>query len=427
MGYDSDYLDSSDPGSYEDKSGESEVDDAKRYKASNNCYCPNTQLEDFYLDLRFDDLKSFKHELVQFSIRKGFAFQYVKNDGTRVREKCAAKGCKWLVFCSWCSGKKMHVLKKYIAEHSCLVGTSKNRRVTGKVIANRFFDVINGMPFIKPRHLKAMVRKELGVFISDKVCRNAKAIVLRKLKKQFKEDFLVLNSYVLELKEANPESTVTVVSKRQEGLQYPIFQRIYICLIPIREGFMAGCRNIIGLDGCFLKGLVKGMILMVVGRDGNNQMFPVAWAVVENETTESWVWFIQHLSSDLRLGDGLGWSTNKVDMLMHLDRMRGLKRGTSVVEDLLENWPIEGWCCAFFNDVLKCEVIDNNMCETFNGVILEARHKAIITMFEDIRQYCITRIVVKRENTGKWKSSCGPRICARIEKERAKSGKWQVE
>lgn len=308
MGYNSDYLDSSDPGSYEDKSGESEVDDAKRYKASNNCYCPNTQLEDFYLDLRFDDLKSFKHELVQFSIRKGFAFQYVKNDGTRVREKCAAKGCKWLVFCSWCSGKKMYVLKKYIAEHSCLVGTSKNRRVTGKVIANRFFDVINGMPFIKPRHLKAMVRIELGVFISDKVCRNAKAIVLRKLKKQFKEDFLVLNSYVLELKEANPESTVTVVSKRQEGLQYPIFQRIYICLIPIREGFMAGCRNIIGLDGCFLKGLVKGMILMVVGRDGNNQMFPVAWAVVENETTESWVWFIEHLSSDLRLGDGLGWS-----------------------------------------------------------------------------------------------------------------------
>lgn len=120
-------------------------------------------------------------------------------------------------------------------------------------------------------------------------------------------------------------------------------------------------------------------------------------------------------------------STNKVDMLMHLDRMRGLKKGTSVVEDLLENWPIEGWCCAFFNDVVKCEVIDNNMCETFNGVILEARHKAIITMLEDIRQYCMTRIVVKRENTAKWKSSCGPRICARIEKEREKSGKWQVE
>ncbi|XP_039133310.1 uncharacterized protein LOC120270379 [Dioscorea cayenensis subsp. rotundata] len=67
------------------------------------------------------------------------------------------------------------------------------------------------------------------------------------------------------------------------------------------------------------------------------------------------------------------------------------------------------------------------MCETFNGIILEARHKAIITMLEDIRQYCMTRIVVKRENTAKWKSSCGPRICARIEKERVKSGKWQVE
>lgn len=35
-------------------------------------------------------------------------------------------------------------------------------------------------------------------------------------------------------------------------------------------------------------------------------------------------------------------STNKVEMLMHLDRMRNLKGGTIAAEDLLENWPIEG-------------------------------------------------------------------------------------
>lgn len=66
------------------------------------------------------------------------------------------------------------------------------------------------------------------------------------------------------------------------------------------------------------------------------------------------------------------------------------------IEESLGNWPIEGWCQAYFSDVVKCEVIDNNMCEIFNGVMLEAMNKPIITLLEDIRRYVMSRIVVKR-------------------------------
>lgn len=60
--------------------------------------------------------------------------------------------------------------------------------------------------------------------------------------------------------------------------------------------------NLIGLDGCFLKGVIKGQILVVVGRDDNNQMYPIAWAVVDKEITKTWSWF------DLNIGNRLGWS-----------------------------------------------------------------------------------------------------------------------
>lgn len=50
-------------------------------------------------------------------------------------------------------------------------------------------------------------------------------------------------------------------------------------------------------------------------------------------------------------------STNKVEMLMHLDMMRVLQGGTIAVEDLLQNRPIAGWCQAFFNNVVRCKVI----------------------------------------------------------------------
>lgn len=95
--------------------------------------------------------------------------------------------------------------------------------------------------------------------------------------------------------------------------------------------------------------------------------------------------------------------------------MSSLHVGQEAVKQLLENWPITGWCQASF---LKCDVIDNNMCETFNGVILDARSRSIITMLDDIRQYVMTRITVKREYVNKWRCDCdcGPKIIAKVEK-----------
>lgn len=54
----------------------------------------------------------------------------------------------------------------------------------------------------------------------------------------------------------------------------------------------------------FLEDSVGGQLLSAVGRDGNNQMFPVAYAVVETENSDSWRWFIGLLRDDLDLGDG---------------------------------------------------------------------------------------------------------------------------
>jgi hypothetical protein len=57
------------------------------------------------------------------------------------------------------------------------------------------------------------------------------------------------------------------------------FHRLYFSLAAMKRGFRAGCRPIIGLDGCFLKGPYNGQLLSTISRDGNNNMYPVALAV----------------------------------------------------------------------------------------------------------------------------------------------------
>ena len=46
--------------------------------------------------------------------------------------------------------------------------------------------------------------------------------------------------------------------------------------------------------------------------------------------------------------------------------------GDGIVEDMLD-YNVEAFCKAFFQTTTKCDVVDNNMSETFNGWILDAR------------------------------------------------------
>jgi hypothetical protein len=50
-----------------------------------------------------------------------------------------------------------------------------------------------------------------------------------------------------------------------------------------------------------MKGPFPGQILSAVGVDSNNGIYPVAYALVEAETTNSWIWFLELLGADLDL------------------------------------------------------------------------------------------------------------------------------
>lgn len=59
--------------------------------------------------------------------------------------------------------------------------------------------------------------------------------------------------------------------------------RVYIRLEASKSGFLAGCKPIIGLYGCFLKGVYGSHMLSAIARDGNDNIFPIAIVVVEIE------------------------------------------------------------------------------------------------------------------------------------------------
>ncbi|KAM3359008.1 hypothetical protein P3S68_021941 [Capsicum galapagoense] len=77
------------------------------------------------------------------------------------------------------------------------------------------------------------------------------------------------------LLQTNPGSTC-VVKLTDSDSEMKKFHFFYIYFDAMKKEFQEGCRKCIGLDGCFLKGVCKGQLLVAIAKDGNNQMFPIA-------------------------------------------------------------------------------------------------------------------------------------------------------
>ena len=73
--------------------------------------------------------------------------------------------------------------------------------------------------------------------------------------------------------------------------------------------FMLFTSNVIifsGLDGCFIKLSTGQQILAATSRDGNNNIFPIAFGVVDKEDTDNWTWFLTQLRIVIGSGNKFG-------------------------------------------------------------------------------------------------------------------------
>ncbi|GKD79454.1 hypothetical protein Tco_1342075, partial [Tanacetum coccineum] len=129
----------------------------------------------------------------------------------------------------------------------------------------------------------------------------AKSVAINQVKGDYRQQYLILRDYCLELRRANPNTTIKIEVERDSDpkLQIRVFKRIYKCLEPLKKCFKAGGRDMLGLDGAFMKGPYPGQLLTAVGLECNNCIYPLAYAIVEKETIGSWTWFLECLGDDL--------------------------------------------------------------------------------------------------------------------------------
>ena len=91
------------------------------------------------------------------------------------------------------------------------------------MVVRKYREDITTIPFIKLRHIKTLMRKDLGVMVSPTRFRGC----LLQMEEKYKKEFLVLNNYVEELKATNFGSTIIVISKKASPGSKAIFYKMY--------------------------------------------------------------------------------------------------------------------------------------------------------------------------------------------------------
>ncbi|XP_047270329.1 uncharacterized protein LOC124899481 [Capsicum annuum] len=227
--------------------------------------------------------------------------------------------------------------------------TTRNYLCNAKFLAKTFRERIVEQPNIIVFKLQELIRKKFKLYVGKTTVRKSKVKVLKEIMGDHIVEFGRILDYKDELLRINPGTSCVIKLGEADEEDKPKFQTFHICFDALKKAWM----------------------------------LPLAWAVVEKENTNTWTWFVRCIRDDLRLGES---------------------DGLTLITDMQK---------LYFNTEVKCDSVDNNMSEYFNGWILAARHKTIITMLEEIRVKMMKRIGTLREFPNTWCSNYSP-MCLKI-------------
>ncbi|XP_056692339.1 uncharacterized protein [Spinacia oleracea] len=304
------------------------VDGSEDEEVSYHVFNPRTDFKigiKLSVGLKFPSRKTFRKALRNHAIENGYNYYFLHNKSHRItvycanrcdcewknakRVKCtcdAKRKCNYKVHCRKVKGEETFQIKSLRLRHVC-GHQHDNPKVSSEYLAERYLEDWRDDSSTKMDSFIKRVRREVQSEVGYYKCYYAKKLSLKMIYGDAAEEYKRVWEYVGAIRKHILGSTAVV---KLEGIENntPMFQRMYICLQPCKEGFMGGCRPILGVDGCHLRGPYPGILLTAVGKDGNNNIFPVAWAVVETEDRDTWTWFLELLVKDIEsVKDAVTW------------------------------------------------------------------------------------------------------------------------
>ena len=385
---------------------------------------------DLSVNARYDSKKDLEVAVGVWHIKQGAESKVLKSDKRRVYFRCKhSQICPFDLRAS-CHDGVFWIVHKFNEEHTCnremgqVVTISAHSNAVAAYVSRKIYDECEVM---KPKNIREELKGEYGVDISYDLALRSRNMAIEMVYGRHEQSFHMLPQYLYMLERANPTSWVKWEVDHSNGR----FKQLFIALGASRSGFLWSMRPVIVVDGTHLKGKNHGILFVAVTKDGNEQVYPLAYGVGPKEDDESWKWFLSRLRGVYGEADSLvvvsdahpsiinavrSELPNATHALCYYHLLAKIKRYGGQVAALYQAAAYATDCGQFYKamDTMKSQRVEaynklmsvpytpdkwarsmcpvkrysfltSNAAESFNGRLLWARRLPICSMLESIR------------------------------------------
>ncbi|KAL6131102.1 hypothetical protein ACLB2K_069480 [Fragaria x ananassa] len=201
--------------------------------------------------------KALKQHLGMVAMRKNYEFKVKRSTSDRFEGGCVDPSCKWRLRATKLQDLAYFEVRNFYNEHSCSLDIihRDHRQASNSLIGQFVKSKFEGRTsrVYRPRDIIDDARVQLGANMGYNKAWRAREAALEIARGSPKESFAILPKYCAMLERKNQ-------------------------------------------DGTFFKGKYFGTTMLVAAcQDGENQIYPLAFGVVDSENDASWSWFLTKL------------------------------------------------------------------------------------------------------------------------------------
>ncbi|XP_057755689.1 uncharacterized protein LOC130974863 [Arachis stenosperma] len=269
---------------------------------------------EFAVGMEFSSREAVIKAIKEYTIRRSVDYRVYESEPLTFYAKCTqyGSGCDWLIRVSLISRKYCWVIRRYNGSHTCTRATisQDHAKLDSITIAEAIKPLVEADPSLKVKSVIAEVQSKFNYTVSYRKAWLAKQRAVEKIFGGWEASYEALPIWFQAMCHKEPSAVVhfeTMPAYQGDDLvgHIRVLHRVFWSYYPCIRAFRH-CKPVVQVDGTHLYGRYKGCLLVAVSQDGNNNIVPIAFAIVEGETSDAWHFFLSNLRQHVVTRDGVG-------------------------------------------------------------------------------------------------------------------------
>jgi len=317
----------------------SSFNDTSAFQEADVSFFGSTQHSDdpLAVNKEFSSKESLNRAINDVHIRKNIEVKWSTSNRSIMIVNCKDIRCEWRLYAKAAFFGSKWTIKKCPTPHTCRAPLSRtdHAQLTASMIAEVIREDIREDVTKSIKDIKGLVRKVYtGVTPKYNKLWRGRELAIAQMFGSWEDSYTILTPQLQAIARSTPGTKYGVVSEPMMKEGYRQFKAAAWAYGPCIAA-VPHLRPVISIDACFLSGRYEGRLLMACGYDAENQLLPLAFALVEKESFQSWGWFMRWLRSEV-----IGFARF---MCVVSDRHMGIKK---VFRDRDLGWYEEGGECV---------------------------------------------------------------------------------